>query len=104
MGTSFSTNHVSCRSANQSIQSFSNPLRHATEIRQQLAEIEQLRAEQEQLEKQFGQFGTAIDKELSKVKVECENELTRLRSKTSARAEAVRVAAASRLSATGPAS
>ncbi len=80
-----------------SIQSFSNPLRHVTEIRQQLTEIEQLRAEQEQLEKQFAQFGTSIDKELAKIQVVCEDELMKLRAKTERGAETVRTAAAEQI-------
>jgi hypothetical protein len=63
----------------QSIQSFSNPLRHVQEIRSQLNQLEQLRIEQENLHKHFAGINDALTEHLQVLSATSERDVAALR-------------------------
>ncbi len=81
----------------QSVQSYSNPLRHVSTIRSQLNQIEQLRVEQTSLQQQFKTMNGTLLQQVSVIQAASDRDVVALRTKTNRGSESLRADLAEQL-------
>ena len=81
----------------RAIQAHSNPLRHQTEIRNQLAQLEQLRLEQANLQKQFSSVNAILASQLKEIQSTGEKDIAVMRAKRDGQATSLGALAAEQL-------
>lgn len=81
----------------RTVQAYSNPLRHQTEIRNQLAQLEQLRLEQDSLQKQFNGVNAVLASQMKGIESLADADVVRIRNKCELKSKSLRSAAAEQL-------
>ncbi len=81
----------------QSVQSYSNPLRHLNTIRGQLNQIEQLRVEQTKLQQQFKSMNDTLLQQVSVIQAASDRDVAALRAKANRTSESLRAELAEQL-------
>ena len=80
-----------------SVETFSNPLRHAAEIRNRMKQLEQLRSEQTTLQQQFQGLNETVAQQVSLIQSANKRDIDSLRAKTQRESDTLRNAAAEQL-------
>ncbi|MDX1926090.1 MAG: hypothetical protein SFV81_06210 [Pirellulaceae bacterium] len=81
----------------RTIQGFSNPLRHQSEIRNHLSQMEQLQAEQHNLQQQFSGVNKILQSQLSDIRSMGERDLGSIRERSDSKLKSLQVLTAEQL-------